>query len=410
MIWPIKRRTTLSLPHTLIVIAIAIGVPVGVAVASHVPGAPQNDDYLDSFALNNPRDRLERTATLKDTQNTANASVQSDVFAHPGEPAGGGPPEPVACEGSSYGKTIWYDFYPDVPGVVRIRANGYDAVISVVPFRRATGAPQFGRRACINDSSSTQEELLTRVRKGRAYTIQLGGVNGASGDLEFLFDFLADTDNDGVLDDADNCPRLSGGGRPSGCPKRLRPEVVLRAAADRQWDPCARPVGDGCPGVARRGLVHARVRDRGEAREQRGQLPEDPRQRARGRLEDRDQGDPPARDRRLHRVPDRGRQLREVRALPQAGLEEAEAPLSLTGSRIALALLALVAAFGVAYVAGSAASGESESSDDSSGVTPFEPAASAPKVEGALGLRLRARDGPGACARSFRRAEHGHPG
>ena len=166
MIWPIKRRTTLSIPRTLILIAIAIGIPVGVAVADHVPGAPGNDDYLDSFALNDPRDRLERTATLKDTQNTANASVQSDVFTHPGEPAGGGPPEPVTCEGSSYGKTIWYDFYPDVPGVVRIRANGYDAVISVVPFRRATGEPQFGRRACINDSSSTQEELLMRGARG----------------------------------------------------------------------------------------------------------------------------------------------------------------------------------------------------------------------------------------------------
>ena len=224
MISPIKRRTTLSLTRTLIVAAVAIGVPVGVAVAQ---GAPENDNYLESFALNRPGDRLERNATLKDTQDTTGASVQSDVF---NPPDSGGPPEPTTCEGSSYGKTIWYDFYPDVPGVVRIRANGYDAVISVVPFRRRTGEPQFGRRACINDSNSTQEELLTPVLADRSYTIQLGGVNGASGDLEFLFDFLADTDNDGVLDDADNCPRLDGGGRPSGCPKRLRPEVVLRAA------------------------------------------------------------------------------------------------------------------------------------------------------------------------------------
>ena len=214
------------LRRTLIVTAVAIGVPIGIAAASHVPGHPVNDDYLGSLRLNAPGSRLERTATLKDVQNTANASVQSDVF---NPPDSGGPPEPTTCDGASYGKTIWYDFYPDVPGVVRIRANGYDAAISVVPFRRMTGEPRFGSRACINDSSSTQEELLTRVRGGRAYTIQLGGVNNASGDLEFLFDFLADTDNDGVLDDADNCPRLSGFGRPSGCPKRLRPEVVLRA-------------------------------------------------------------------------------------------------------------------------------------------------------------------------------------
>jgi hypothetical protein len=214
----------LSLSHTLIVTAVAIGVPVGVALAQ---GEPQNDNYLESLALNRPGDRLERTSTLKDTRDTTSATVQADVF---NPPDSGGPPEPTTCEGSSYGKTIWYDFYPDVPGVVRIRANGYDAVISVVPFRRRTGEPQFGRRACIDDSNSTQEELLTPVLADRAYTIQLGGVNGASGNLEFLFDFLADTDNDGVLDDADNCPRLHGGGRPSGCPKRLRPEVVLRAS------------------------------------------------------------------------------------------------------------------------------------------------------------------------------------
>ena len=214
------------LRRTLIVTAVAVGVPAAVALGSHVPGAPVNDDYLESLRLNAPGQRLERTDTLKDVQDTTNASVQGDVFS---PPESGGPAEPTTCDGASYGKTIWYDFYPDVPGVVRVRANGYDAVISVIPFQRDNGTPHFDRRACINDSSSTQEEMLTGVRRGRAYTIQLGGVNGASGELEFLFDFLADTDGDGVLDDADNCPRLSGGGRASGCPKRLRPEVVLRA-------------------------------------------------------------------------------------------------------------------------------------------------------------------------------------
>jgi hypothetical protein len=212
--------------RALIVTAVALGVPVTVALATHVEGAPPNDDYLQSLRLNSPGQRLERKSTLKDEQDTSKASVQSDVF---NPPESGGPAEVTTCDGASYGNTVWYDFYPDVPGVVRVKANGYDAVISVIPFKRDTGKPQFDRRACINESSSTQEEMLTRVRKGRAYTIQLGGVGGASGKLEFLFDFLADTDNDGVLDDADNCPHLDGGDRPSGCPKRLRPETVLRA-------------------------------------------------------------------------------------------------------------------------------------------------------------------------------------
>jgi hypothetical protein len=221
--------------RTLIVIAVGLGVLATVALASHVAGAPPNDDYLQSAALNTPGQRLERQATLKDVRpasEMANASVQADVF-NPkadGSAGSGGPAEVTTCETTSYGKTVWYDFYPDVPGVVRIRANGYDSVISVLRFSRDSGIPDFAGRACINDSSSTQEELLTRVRKGRAYTIQLGGVNNASGELEFLFDFLADTDGDGVLDDNDNCPRLKSGGRPSGCPKRLRPEVTLRAA------------------------------------------------------------------------------------------------------------------------------------------------------------------------------------
>jgi hypothetical protein len=214
--------------RTLIVIAVGLGVPAAVALASH--GPPHNDNYLSSFPLNADGQRLERTATLKGVtpaSEMAQASVQGDVFSPPDS---GGPAEVTTCETTSYGKTVWYDFYPDVPGVVRIRANGYDAVISVMRFNRDTSIPDFDGRACINDSSSTQEELLTRVRKGRAYTIQLGGVNNASGELEFLFDFLADTDGDGVLDDNDNCPRLKSGGRPSGCPKRLRPEVTLRAA------------------------------------------------------------------------------------------------------------------------------------------------------------------------------------
>jgi hypothetical protein len=66
------------------------------------------------------------------------------------------------------------------------------------------------------------------VRKGGSYTIQLGGVSDAGGSLEFLFDFLADTDGDGVLDDADRCRTLAGSSR-GGCPPRLRADSTLRA-------------------------------------------------------------------------------------------------------------------------------------------------------------------------------------
>jgi hypothetical protein len=201
------------------------GALVSVAVAAP-PGAPPNDDYLQSFSLNQPRTVLERKDTLGDKRDTTKASTQNDVFNPPNK---GGPAEPTACGTTSYGKTVWYDFYPDVPGLTRIRASGYDTVITVVPFNGKTGVPDFASRQCVNGSSSTTEELLARVAKGASYTIQIGGVGNTGGNLEFLFDFLADTDGDGVLDDVDKCKRLKGTSKNAGCPTRLKADVTLRA-------------------------------------------------------------------------------------------------------------------------------------------------------------------------------------
>lgn len=207
---------------TVILTLTAFGALAGTALAQ----APTNDNYLDSLRLNEPGKRLERTNTLRDTRNTTNATVQGDVFS---PPQSGGPAEATTCGTTSYGKTIWYDFYPDVPGLARIRASGLNSVISVIPFNRTTGTPNFGLRRCINDSASTTEELLAEVAKGRSYTIQLGGVNNVFGNLELLFDFLADTDGDKVLDDVDKCRRFKGSRKNSGCPSRLKGNPLLRA-------------------------------------------------------------------------------------------------------------------------------------------------------------------------------------
>ena len=103
---------------------------------SYAQAAPVNDNYLDSLRLNDPGTRLERRDTLRDTQNTTNATVQSDVFS---PPQSGGPPKLTTCEGASIGKTVWYDFYPDVSGLVRLRASGYDTLRrrAVQPQHRA---------------------------------------------------------------------------------------------------------------------------------------------------------------------------------------------------------------------------------------------------------------------------------
>ena len=193
---------------------------------------PVNDNYLESLRLNDPGSRLERRDTLRDVRDTTSATVQSDVFS---PPQSGGPAELTTCNGTSFGKTIWYDFYPDVNGLTRLRASGYDTVLTVVPFNRRTARPSFGSALCSNASASTTEEYLVEVAKGRSYSVQIGGVNSAGGSLEFLFDFLADTDGDGVLDTVDRCDRLVGPAGNNGCPRRQRVSTTLRA----------RPTADG---------------------------------------------------------------------------------------------------------------------------------------------------------------------
>ena len=142
-----------------------------------------------------------------------------------------GPPEPTTCETSgSYGKTVWYDFYPDVSGIARIRANGFDTAISVVPFNREHGRAEL-RRAAVHQRLREHHRGAARAGWSRAARTRSRSAAwaGAGGNLEFLFDFLADTDGDGVLDDVDKCDRLRGPASEAGCPTRLRANVTLRA-------------------------------------------------------------------------------------------------------------------------------------------------------------------------------------
>ena len=206
------------------VVAALLALPA----VSYAQAPPVNDNYLDSKPINTPGSRLNRADTIRDSVDTTNATVQSDVFS---PPQSGGPPELTTCSGTSYGKTVWYDFYPDVNGVVQLRASGYDTVLTALPFSRRTGRPNFDAAQCANVSSSTTEAFFVEVRGGDAYTVQIGGVGSAGGPLEFLFDFLADTDGDGVLDTVDKCDRLDGPKGNNGCPRRQNVNVKLRARA-----------------------------------------------------------------------------------------------------------------------------------------------------------------------------------
>lgn len=179
-------------PRALIALALFLAAPLTIT-ATAAGATPVNDNYLSSLPLNNPGEQLNRTETLTDTRDTSQATTQGDVFTpnRDGAPgSGGGPAEVTACGGSLMGKTVWYDFYPDLNGVVRLRANGFNAAIAVLQFDPKTSRPVPGGRICSNASASGAEEFLANVRGNRAYSVQIGGVGGVGGPLEFLFDFI----------------------------------------------------------------------------------------------------------------------------------------------------------------------------------------------------------------------------
>ncbi|HWG84702.1 MAG TPA: hypothetical protein VNT60_04400, partial [Deinococcales bacterium] len=172
------RRLALALMAAL------MAVP---AVASG-QAPPPNDNYLESLRVNEAGSRLPRATTVRDIQDTTFATEQPDLFA---PPQAGGPPEPTQCESSAYGKTIWYDFYPDVSRIARItvNGNGFDPVIGILEFNPDTAVPRFPG-TCIDRLAFTNEVLEVPVLRGRAYTVQVGGFNAAGGAVETLFDFL----------------------------------------------------------------------------------------------------------------------------------------------------------------------------------------------------------------------------
>jgi hypothetical protein len=146
--------------------------------------APTNDNYLDSAAINQPGRTLDPRNTLVDRVNTATATTQAPLLP-------GGPNEVTNCDGASFGRTVWYDFYPHLDGLVRLRADlaGGNPVIGATIFNRRNGFPQ-GRYLCRNDSTGSFEEFFVEVSRGRAYTTQIGGANNTGGNLTFSFDFI----------------------------------------------------------------------------------------------------------------------------------------------------------------------------------------------------------------------------
>ncbi len=188
------RATHTRSRRPIVVAALAAVLTVGatatMTASAAAPTAPPpiNDNYLESLNLNKPGSPLNQTETLSDTRNTAGATVQSDILSpHPG------PPELTGCNGVTEGKTIWYDFYPNANGLVRIRTSAaFGTVMAVMPYNPKTLVPENGERQCAINQPTAAGELFDKVQAGRPYTIQIGGVEEAGGTVQFLFDYLVE--------------------------------------------------------------------------------------------------------------------------------------------------------------------------------------------------------------------------
>jgi hypothetical protein len=182
----IHKHTRRSIAIAALAALLAMGATATVTAAAGPEPPPINDNYLSSLNLNNPGTKLNREDTLTDVRNTTAATVQSDILS----PAPG-PPELTGCEGVSEGKTIWYDFFPDANGFMRVRTSAtFGTVMAVMPYDTTTLLPEDNQRVCAVNEPTKAGELFASVQAGKAYTVQVGGVNSAGGELEVLFDYF----------------------------------------------------------------------------------------------------------------------------------------------------------------------------------------------------------------------------
>jgi len=221
------------MPFRSLLLAATTAAALTATAAPALAAPPANDNYLESTALNQIGAPL--PSTLTDQVDTTEATTQTDLFnpGPDGQPLGGAGGEPTTCNGTVFGKTVWWDFHPKVDGGVEIKTAGFDNVVTVYQWSDKTS--KIVRTVGCQDTAGLTEDLILpeEVKAGRAYTVQVGGVAGpggliAGGPLQFELDYFADTDGDGVLDDQpDKCrttPGLDGFG---GCPPELNVSPII---------------------------------------------------------------------------------------------------------------------------------------------------------------------------------------
>jgi len=180
---------------------IASGATIGILTLCFAGGAsagtsfcsgsiPINDSYLCSFNLNSPGKPLNDTDTLEDAENLTTATVQTDIFSPCGLascPTGGA--EETSCNGTSYGSTVWYDFYPNAKGLVSIRTQAlFQNVIALYQYDQKSLEPNLATAQC-SVSSLGSGQLVASVKKGADYTLQVGAVTNP-GPIHVLVDYF----------------------------------------------------------------------------------------------------------------------------------------------------------------------------------------------------------------------------
>lgn len=174
-------------------LALATAALLAALPASAFAQAPGNDNYLQSVPFNQSGQAGQpppNNEELEHSVDTTQATEQADLF---NPPASGGPPETLACNGVPFAKTVWYDVYPDRNGTLRVLSVGtnFDPVIAIYRFPTSgPPVPDLNEATCTNARVGPTEELLVNVVRGRAYTIQVGGVNGGGGPLQGTFGFF----------------------------------------------------------------------------------------------------------------------------------------------------------------------------------------------------------------------------
>jgi len=163
-----------------------------------LPGETCGDNYLESVRITTHSIKGGLQA-FSDSVDTSKATTQTDLF----KPGGNrvGPPEQTAVNGNLYGKTVWYDLNssvdddnPSVDGDVLVQAvgAGFNPVICLLPYDVGDG-PNFrpiGAYSCSNQGAGPLEQLQRKgIRRGRGYSVQVGGVGGTGGPVELDVNF-----------------------------------------------------------------------------------------------------------------------------------------------------------------------------------------------------------------------------